>query len=60
VTAKERLALRHQIDVWRRSPEFEAVRDPGLSELPPSEQAEWRRAWAEVEEVFALASAWPR
>ncbi len=59
-TAEERLALREQIDVWRRSPEFEAVRDPGLSELPPSEQVEWRLAWAEVDGFFALASAWPR
>jgi Flp pilus assembly protein TadD len=59
-TAEERSALRRRIDVWRRSPEFAAVREPGFSELPPSEQVEWRRAWAEVEEVFALASAWPR
>jgi len=36
------------------------VRDPGLAELPAAEQAAWRRAWAEVGEVFALASAWPR
>ncbi|MGQ0614418.1 MAG: tetratricopeptide repeat protein [Planctomycetaceae bacterium] len=59
-TTMERRDLRWQIDVWRRSPDFAAVRDPGLSALPSGEQAEWRRAWAEVEEVFELASAWPR
>jgi hypothetical protein len=51
-----RLDVRKQLSQWRRDADLASIREAGpLGILPSSEQAAWRKLWADFERVLKLA-----
>jgi hypothetical protein len=55
---RDRAVLGEMLTFWRRERDLSAVRDEAaIARLPEAERAAWRALWAEVDELWARASA---